>query len=475
MQAPPLLIKAHRWLGLVMSLALLVWAITGGLYALMQSTRPLPAKQVPPPQALDLRKAIALPSILTHQGWRSVQQASAVQLDSTLTAYRVKLIGNPIARYYNVMTGQDIAGGESLDAQRLALWYSGQSVNQLTQAQVVTAFSDDYPARHRVLPVWQVSFADGLRVYVDPSQSRLISLSNDQQMWLARLFRIGHTWSLDQIDWPEKKPIMAGYLIGIMLLVIGGISLSMLRRQAHQPVIEHASMVRRWHRRLGSLLAVFIFFWASSGLFHVIRSVDHKPFKPSVFLVSDLSVSAWQQAVLQPIARIDVVAHQSTLMANQAAWLTQPLNSASTTAQQWHLTDADTGQSLADGLTQQAHNFAARYAQLKPTQVSHVSLLASNKVAMLGPNVQPILQIDTRTTDHLTLYIDPISGQLLAKQNDTDVLVAGLFAALHQWQGLPIAQSLRHSLIGIVSVMVALLGVLGLILWGMRRYSRQAL
>lgn len=474
MQAKFLLIKAHRWLGLVMSIALLVWAITGGLYALMQSTQPLPAKQVAPPQVLDLRKAIALPSILTHQGWRSVQQASAVQLDLTLTAYRVKLIGNPIARYYNVMTGQYIVAGESLDAQRLALWYSGQGVNQLTQAQIITTFSDDYPARHRVLPVWQVSFADGLRAYVDPSQSRLISLSNDQQMWLARLFRIGHTWSFDQIDWPEKKPIMAGYLIGIMLLVIGGISLWMLGRRAKQPCIEHISMVRRWHRRLGGILAVVVFFWAASALFHIIRSVDHKPLKPSVFLVSDLSVAAWQQAVSQPMARIDLVANQPTPMANQAAWLTQPLN-PSATSLQWHMTDAHTGQSLADGLTQQAQTFAALYTQLKPAQVSKVSLVPSNSIAMLGQNIQPILQIDTLTTDHLTLYIDPISGLLLAKHNDTDVLEAGLFAALHQWQGLPVPQPLRHGLIGIASVMVVLLGVLGLILWGMRRYSRQPL
>lgn len=494
MLAPPLLIKAHRWLGLVMSIALLVWAMTGALYSLKPAIQPQPIKHAAPPQTLDLRTAIALPTLLADQGWRSVQQASAVQLDLTLTAYRVKLIGNPIARYYNVMTGQYIVAGESLDAQRLALWYSGQGVDQLTQAQIITTFSDDYPARHRVLPVWQVSFADGLRAYVDPSQSRLISLSNDQQMWLTRLFRIGHTWSLGQIDWPEKKPIMAGYLIGMMLLAIGGISLWMLGRQTNTSFIEPVSMARRWHRRLGSLLAVLLLFWAASGLFHLLRSASPQLIKPSVFLVSHLSGAAWQQAVSQPMARIDLVSLQSSQPDQQthtgqtaAAWLIRPSTAATeskpttrdhSVLSQWRMIDAKLGQPLADGLSQRVQHVVGLSTNLKPTQISSVALRPSTEINDHWYSTQidqRILKIETQTDDHLTLYIDPISSILLAKQNDTDRLESRVFAGLHQWVGLPITQPLRHGLIGIASLLVALLGVLGLILWGMRRYSRQPL
>ena len=89
-----------------------------------------------------------------------------------------------IAEYFDSRSGQLITDGEQQDAKRLAIWYTGLAKQQIVSTELITEFSDDYPSVNRLLPVWRVSFDNGLRAYVDPSQSRLATLSNDQKMWI---------------------------------------------------------------------------------------------------------------------------------------------------------------------------------------------------------------------------------------------------------------------------------------------------
>ena len=110
-----------------------------------------------------------------------------IQLQPELVAYRVLQPNQNIAEYFDSRSGQLITDGEQQDAKRLAIWYTGLAKQQIVSTELITEFSDDYPSVNRLLPVWRVSFENGLRAYVDPSQSRLATLSNDQKMWMAKI------------------------------------------------------------------------------------------------------------------------------------------------------------------------------------------------------------------------------------------------------------------------------------------------
>ena len=490
------LLAGHRKLGVILSLAVLSWALTGMLHPIMSATQPQPTQRIPPPQTLTLKTAIPLPTLLQQAGWRSVQQASAVTLDPQLTAYRVKLSGRPQAHYYNAQTGQTIAQGERLDATRLALWYTGKPLEQVQDARVITAFDDDYPAVNRLLPVWKITFTDGLRAYIDPSQARLATLSNDRKMWLARLFRLGHTWSWGQTEWPEKRPIMAAYLIATLVLTIGGILLFVRIKNTENQRLRQQP-VRRWHRRMGMGLSVMILCWVGSGLFHLLHSSSASQpstAKPAAFLVSSLSLSAWQAATAQPIARIDLVPLARHAQLGQAAWLTQPINAqltgnmtamshsarmspsehaehrhhapAAQSIPQMTLLDAHSGQPVP--VLQQARQLAAFYTGQPATGQATWITEFGGEYGFINKRL-PVIKVETTAPDHLRVYIEPSSGVLAAQVNDGDAREGWVFSTLHKGNWMPVAKPVRDVVLGLTAFAVALLVLMGLGVWWQRR------
>ncbi|MEG2558667.1 MAG: hypothetical protein RSA22_03325, partial [Acinetobacter sp.] len=189
------LLKFHRSFGMVLGILVLMWSLTGVLHPLMSATQPQPAKRMPPTQQLNLQNALPAPQVLQQHHIQQISALQAIELQPNHVAYRVVKPNQKIAEYFDSQSGQLIADAEQQDAKRLAVWYTGLAKEKILSAEFITKFGDDYPSVNRLLPVWKVDFDNGLRAYIDPSQSRLATLSNDQKMWMARIFRLGHTWT----------------------------------------------------------------------------------------------------------------------------------------------------------------------------------------------------------------------------------------------------------------------------------------
>lgn len=470
-------LSLHRRFGMVFGILVLLWSLTGVLHPIMSATQPQPVKRMSPSQQLDLTHALAASDVLKQHQITQFSALQGIELAPQQITYRVLQPNQKIAEYYDSQTGQLLIDAEQHDAQRLAVWYTGLSQQDIVYSQIITAFSDDYPRVNRLLPVWRVDFQNGLRAYVDPSQARLATLSNDQKMWMAKIFRLGHTWTWSDQAWTGQTILMQLALIGILCMIFMGISLffNIHNRRNHR--LGHKP-IRFLHRYLGISLSVFIVLWVISGFYHIWqKKPDIKNIQP-VFHTADLSTEAWQQVTAQPIQRLDLVPTTFSRTHTRSAWMIQaigqpPLQGSMTAVSKEHnhhpskaaaptiqFVDASNGKVL--DILKQSKQLAASYLGLQPEQVQQAAWVTSfgGEYGFINKRL-PVIKVETLLENQLRLYIEPSSGVIAAQVTQQDALEGFSFAYLHKWTWLPIDKTLRDIILGTIAGLVALLAVLG--------------
>ena len=466
------LLSLHRSFGMVLGVLVLLWSLTGVLHPMMSATQPQPVKRIPPSQQLDLTHALAATDVLKQHQIAQFSALQVIELENQQIAYRILQPNRKIAEYYDSQTSQLLT-----NAERLARWYTGLSRQEIVSSQIITAFSDDYPSVNRLLPVWRVDFQNGLRAYVDPSQARLATLSNDQKMWMARIFRLGHTWTWGDQTWTGQTILMQIALIGILCMLFMGIGLffKIHNRRNHR---LGQKPIRFLHRYLGISLSVFILLWVFSGFYHIWqKKTDIKNIQP-VFHTADLSTKAWQQVTQQPIQRLDLVPTTFSQSHTRAAWMIQavgqsPLQGSMTAASKAHdhhatqtaaptIQFVDAGNGKALDILKQSKQLVASYLDLKPEQIKQSSWVTSfgGEYGFINKRL-PVIKVDTRLENQLRLYIEPTSGVIAAQVTQQDALEGFSFAYLHKWTWLPIDKTLRDIILATIAALVALLAVLG--------------
>lgn len=471
------LLSLHRSFGMVLGVLVLLWSLTGVLHPIMSATQPQPVKRMPPSQQLDLTLALAATDVLKQHQIAQFSALQVIELEPQHIAYRILQPNQKIAEYYDSQTGQLLINAEQQDAERLARWYTGLTQQEIVSSQIITAFSDDYPSVNRLLPVWRVDFQNGVRAYVDPSQARLATLSNDQKMWMAKIFRLGHTWTWGDQAWTGQAVLMQIVLIGILCMIFMGIGLffNIHNRRNHR---LGQKPIRFLHRYLGISLSVFIVLWVLSGFYHIWqKKTDIKNTQP-VFHSADLTAIAWQHVTQQPIQRLDLVPTTFSNTHTRAAWMIQavgqkPLQGSMTAASKEHdhhtiktaapaiqFVDAGHGEPL--DILEQSKQLAASYLALQPEQVQLATWVTSfgGEYGFINKRL-PVIKVETRLENKLRLYIEPSSGVIAAQVTQQDALEGFSFAYLHKWTWLPIDKTLRDIILGTIAALVALLAVLG--------------
>ncbi|MFV5593874.1 PepSY domain-containing protein [Acinetobacter junii] len=474
------LLKFHRGFGMVLGILVLMWSLTGVLHPIMSATQPQPAKRMPPSQQLDLRDGLSVPQVLEMQKITEFSALQVIELNKDLIAYRVLKPNQNIAEYFDLHTGQLIEDAELKDAKRLAVWYTSLSQQQIISAELVTQFSDDYPSVNLLLPVWRVDFDTGLRAYVDPAQSRLATISNDQKMWMARIFRLGHTWTWGDQPWTGQSFLMQIALISILTLTLMGIGLffKIHNRKNHR---LGKKPIRFFHRYLGISLSVFILLWVFSGFYHVWHKKPELINIQPIFHTQDLNPEAWQLAVQRPIQRLNLVPIAFNQNQAHAGWMVQltgkPQLQGSMTAAKEHdhhhrakdaaptieLIDAKHARKLNP--LEQSKYLAAYYLNLPLehfTQSSWVTRFGG-EYGFINKRL-PVIKVETNLNDQLRLYIEPSSGVIAEQVNQQDAIEGFSFAYLHKWTWLPIDKTLRDILLATIAGLITVLVILGSVL-----------
>ncbi len=486
------LLAWHRRLGLLFGLFMLLWALTGILHPIMSATQPQPAKRMPPPQQLDFSKALPIPRVLAQHHIKSVSQIQALQFNASHMVYRIQQPQQHIAQYYDSQTGAIIPYAEQQDAQHLAQWYVGLHATHVRSSTLVTQFDDDYPRVNRLLPVWRIDFDNGTRAYVEPSQRRLATLSNDAKMWMARIFRLGHTWSVGQGSWWGQQVLMKVVLIGLLAMSVLGLMLFIYIHNRQNYRLSNKPS-QRFHRYLGVSLWGFIVLWLASGLFHQWHQAAKIQLPAAVFLSKNLSLTAWQQATIQPLQQLNLVASDWQNGNAKAAWLLryptdqaqqgsmiasqvangehQHHHNAQPSAPKMTLLDANTAMHITP--EQQAQQLTAYVLKQPLSQIKAAQWITSfsGEYGFINKRL-PVLKVQTQGNDGLRLYIEPSTGLVASNVSNTDALEGLSFAYLHKWRFIDINKTYLDVLMGITASLIVVVLSLGYRVYWLRRNRR---
>jgi len=506
---------AHRWLGVVTCLAILLWGLSGVMHPIMSRLQPKPAAFMPPTLAWDASQAPDPTHWLHAQGLAQVHSLHGVGLQGQPHWLAHAEPSRP-GVLMRASDGQVVPEGERQLAEALARHYTGLGNIPLAGVRLVTAFDERYLSVNRLLPVWEVRFArdDGLTAYIDTRQMRMATLSNDTRQTLGQVFRWAHNWSfLDGWPWLQGSVMSLALLAAALSAATGvyfwwALRRSAAQRRAHRPL-------KRWHRRLGLVVALTSLTFASSGVFHLWTKVARQsapqvvaPATPPLGPVPALQPAAWAAVqALGTVGRVDLIAHQGLPAwwvhpaghagpRAQVAALAQPAQPAQPAEHAHHgppshtpspphtapgRASSSTGPTLvaADGTVLKgaapllARALAAHHSGLRPDSLGATTLVTrfEGEYGFLNKRL-PVWRVDTNAPGNPRYYVELGTGALASRVDDLDALEGYVFSVLHKWHVGDIPKDLRDGLSASFALGNVIVALMGMVLFLRRGQSR---
>lgn len=486
----------HRWLGLFAALPVLLWGLSGLSHPIMSRLQVQPAETMAPSALVSgfshaqLHSALPLATVLQSQGIAAVRDARLLKVGSRLL-WQVTLPGQAERRYFEARSGQAVAGYDRALAVQLARHFVGAEHGAVRRVQLLTDFTDDYPAVNRLLPVYRVDFAGaaGLRAYVETSPLRLATINDDTKALFITLFRTLHSWAFIPSE-GLRDAVMSGFLLAGLAAAIGGVWLYGLGRR-RTDTARAVPPLRRWHRRLGLALVLVTMAFCLSALLHlwlINKASAARPLNAGYKLLLaerlrlaplEAQPAAHEQLALVSVAgapyfRLSPVsggpARAGGEHQHHAVMATDPDRAAV------RYVSAEDGRALVLAEQVQVRALAGRYSGLPATDIVGLSPVQQfgGEYGFINKRL-PVVKVDYATPDHLSVYVEPATGVIAAVVRDRDRIEGYSFANLHKWHFLDFAgKDARDLASGAAALGVVLTTGLGLGLYVRRRRALRA-
>lgn len=185
--------RIHKWVGLVIGLQFLVWAISGAAMALLDMDEVAGGA---------MAETAAPPLPANETAWPRVQQALAGQQISalalrTLPQGQVLQVATPNGtRLFDVGTGNPVTIDRSAAAAIAGAAHpAGASPTRVAALDELTL-----AVREHQLPIWQVDFRDAVNssYYVSASTGEVLERRNDSWRWWDFF------WMLHNMDYAQR-------------------------------------------------------------------------------------------------------------------------------------------------------------------------------------------------------------------------------------------------------------------------------
>lgn len=472
----------HRRLGLITCAGVALWGLSGLSHPIMSRLQPQPAAFTAPSTPLHLAAAMVPGQALACAGLSQFQRLNIINIDD-VAMYRVAVNADTPARYFSAKDCRELPAGDEHYARQLASHYTGQPVSEIVSARFITQFDDEYMAVNRLLPVWRVEFSGPghLRAYIDTDQARLATLIDDTREAMGNIFRWGHNWSFLE-NAPRLQLFVMAVILGTALFsAVSGLTLYVRRRRHSRELVRQP--VRRWHRRLGLLVALTTLTFAGSGMFHLLMSyrqqlMAHASETPAIHAKA-LSPQSWQQVVAQPAHRVDLVQSPSGLQ-----WLLRNELPPARVAVMRHtdhhadhhphshesprvpaaiLLPAGDSRQLPQDMLALARSQATALSGLPEKDIVETELVTrfGGEYGFIFKRL-PVVKVQFSGSGNPRYYIEPVTGVLSAEVRDIDATEGKSFAWLHKWTWLDANKEVRDVLMmlfALGNVIVAMLGV----------------
>ena len=230
--------RIHKWVGLVIGLQFLAWAISGTAMALLDMDEVAGG-------AMAEKAALPLPT--NGKAWPSVQQALAGQPVSAL-AFRnlpegqVLELNTPAGvRLFDAKNGSVV----TIDRDAAAWIASAAHPEGASPTQVRPLAKLTLAVREHQLPIWQVDFADAKHssYYVSGTTGELLERRNDSWRWWDFFWMLHNMDYANRISFNHPLIITVGFAMG--WLAITGFWLLFRTMWRHDFVSLRRAAVRR--------------------------------------------------------------------------------------------------------------------------------------------------------------------------------------------------------------------------------------
>lgn len=222
--------KAHRWLGLLFSITLLMSSGSGVLHIVMTRTQQAPPPARPSGGGLEPEfiKVSLADAVTTSEGTGPVMAANLRAIAGD-PCYQLFFPGERTPRYVNAATGKADPQLEETYAAQIASGFLGGAEVQKTA--YLEEFNGEYINIFRILPVHRFDVADGkgTRVYVSTVTGSVTRHTDDSKQFEASTFtqfhKFGFIANKDLRDW-----LLGGVTGAVFLVSLLGIWLFFLTR-----------------------------------------------------------------------------------------------------------------------------------------------------------------------------------------------------------------------------------------------------
>lgn len=453
----------HRWMGILVVLPVLGWCLSGLTHPIMAHfLKVKPAQRFAPAQAIELdSNSIALEDALAMHLIDSFENIRIINFEKG-SYYQILRFAAPCL-YINTTDGALLENGEEHYAKYLARYYIGDQTSEIRSVERVERFTFEYKFINRLLPAYKVSFDrdDAMDVYVETASSRLGTLNDWNRKTCIAIFSYLHNWSfLNAL--PTLKLIL---LVVLMVLTMGvAVTGVLIYGVLWKKVPQRSSLKsRKWHRRIGLLVALSSFFFAFSGAYHALAKVktgEKGPQKQKRWIPRE---SVEQLPAL--FAKLQSLKNVSIAKMTTGNYFQVQLQDGKRTILKYY--NVNTLEELSEGDATYATDLASYYTGLPQQKINSIEPVTKfgGEYGFINKRL-PVVKISYDLPEKDAVYIETHSGKLATQITASKRLEALSFLMLHKYHFLdPFGKKVRDVIIVAIILAIMLVNVLGLIMW----------
>jgi len=505
--------KWHRILGIITVIPVIFWTCSGLSHPVIAHWFKVPvAHEYIRPETIDRSQMkLSIQQVLTKNGINLFTSARMISFGGQ-TYYQVKNRKSEIS-YFSATDGKQLLNGEQLYAAYLGRYFLGDSTSKIKSITKVTSFGGEYQYVNRLLPVWKLDFdrKDQMDVYVETAQSRLANYNDSNRKVFLWLFSNFHSFAfIANITNNTFRYIVILVLASIVIFstLSGLLVYGVLWKKFKKPATgQKIGFLRRNHRVIGIAVSLVTLSFIGSGAYHATRK-----FKPDdrinyvsepeinnsqlAFSSNELPLN-WDEVSNVAVTRFNSKTYYQVkrLKKEDDSWKKQQVAKAESFGQQQQKNqpdldyyDASTGQLLPDGVMEHSYSLVKQFVaqgaadgeaaccemmsnaaadQSAPLIISSSDFMTKfdSDYGFINKRL-PVVKLALSTPTHLTYYVEPATGRMAARVQDSDRREGLSFAVFHKYLLVDFAgKNFRDFLTAFAAMGVLVVSVLGLILF----------
>jgi len=482
----------HKWIGLAISIPVILWALSGLLHPVLRVTKPvLTVQKYKQPPLLPEKIAVDPVTILNTHKISHVRNIRNVTMDGK--PYYQVMLQNKDVIYFDMTTGIRLINGEKVYAEYLARFYLADKETGIAKIEYIDQFTDEYKAINRYLPVWKVTFLrdDGIRLFVDTETGRLAAVVDNLRANLLYWFSALHNWSYLGNDNLTRIIIFIVLMAAMFFIGLSGLILYTYCYRYFKKNGKAQSEIKAayFHRTIGLGISLSILMFSFSGGMHAWKKINpdirHNQSIDNLFNVNRLKanlkeiiVKVIHKAPVQNISIIKLNDSPHYRIVHAKATLSQSrdkkMNGQDKKQQNWprvSYINNSTGIEVLNAEKEYARQVASKFSGYDDKKISSLKPVTRfNKEYGFIDRRLPVVKVSFKDEDNPGYYLDLSSGKLASFVDDSKRFESFTFRMFHKWR---FADSLtkngRDLLITVFILLMVTVITLGLFVYISRR------